>query len=459
MTSRSPFGLAKRLGALGVALVTALVFLFGIQVAPGFSVGGVPGALAQEGEQPKQKTRRVPSMSEATFKKLAEAQEFIDAKDLNGAQAVLQGMLDRCRTGRSCRYNGNEIGQIHNMLGFVQFSREDYGAAIRHYQEVIKQGEDIPEGLETTTLYTLAQLCFVDERYNDALHYMEIWISKANNPGPEPHIFMGQVYYQMQDYPSAVGQIERGIAVAKERNTAVKENWWALLNYLYFELENWPKVLEILEILVRDFPKRDYWIRLAGIQGQEGMDKQQVYTMMAAYEAGFLTRESDLTTLAGLLMQEEVPIRASAVMKQGFDDEIIKRTDKNLRSFGQAYQLSQEVDKAIPVFEEAAKLADDGKIYESLSQLYLEADKFGQCVTAATNALDKGGLRKVQSVQIVRGMCEYNRDRLTSARGSFVACRNEARRMRDQSNQRICQQWITFIDREVRRREQLRTVL
>ena len=459
MTSRSPFGLAKRLGALGVALATALVFLFGIQVAPGFSVGGVPGALAQEGEQPKQKTRRVPSMSEATFKKLAEAQEFIDAKDLNGAQAVLQGMLDRCRTGRSCRYNGNEIGQIHNMLGFVQFSREDYGAAIRHYQEVIKQGEDIPEGLETTTLYTLAQLCFVDERYNDALHYMEIWISKANNPGPEPHIFMGQVYYQMQDYPSAVGQIERGITVAKERNTAVKENWWALLNYLYFELENWPKVLEILEILVRDFPKRDYWIRLAGIQGQEGMDKQQVYTMMAAYEAGFLTRESDLTTLAGLLMQEEVPIRASAVMKQGFDDEIIKRTDKNLRSFGQAYQLSQEVDKAIPVFEEAAKLADDGKIYESLSQLYLEADKFGQCVTAATNALDKGGLRKVQSVQIVRGMCEYNRDRLTSARGSFVACRNEARRVRDQSNQRICQQWITFIDREVRRREQLRTVL
>lgn len=459
MTSTAFIPWTRRLCGLAIAVAAALVLLFGVQVAPGFTVGGAAAALAQQDEQPRQKTRRVPSMSEATFKKLAEAQEFIDAKDLNGAQAVLQGMLDRCRGGRNCRYNGNEIGQIHNMLGFVQFSKEDYGAAIRHYQEVIKQGEDIPEGLETTTLYTLAQLCFVDERYNDALHYMEIWISKANNPGPEPHIFMGQVYYQMEDYPSAVGQIERGIAVAKARNTVVKENWWALLNFLYFELENWPKVLEILEILVRDFPKRDYWIRLAGIQGQEGMDKQQVYTMMAAYEAGFLTRQSDLTTLAGLLMQEEVPIRAASVMKKGFDEELIERTDKNLRSFGQAYQLSQEVDKAIPVFEEAAKLADDGKIYESLAQLYLEDDKFSQCVSAATNALDKGGLRKVQSVQIVRGMCEYNRDRLTSARTSFVACRNEARRVRDQSNQRICQQWITFIANEVRRREQLASAL
>ena len=458
MTSTAFVSWARRLCGLAIAVAAALVMVFGVQVAPGVSIGGAPEALGQEEERPQQKTRRVPSMSEATFKKLAEAQEFIDAKDLNGAQAVLQGMLDRCR-GRNCRYNGNEIGQIHNMLGFVQFSKEDYGRAIFHYQEVIKQGEDIPEGLETTTLYTLAQLCFVDERYNDALHYMEIWISKANNPGPEPHIFMGQVYYQMEDYPSAVGQIERGIAVAKARNTAVKENWWALLNFLYFELENWPKVLEILEILVRDFPKRDYWIRLAGIQGQEGMHKEQVYTMMAAYEAGFLTRESDLTTLAGLLMQEEVPIRAAAVMEKAFDEELIERTDKNLRSFGQAYQLSQEVDKAIPVFEEAAKLADDGKIYESLAQLYLEDDEFGKCVTAASNALDKGGLRKVQSVQIVRGMCEYNRDRLTSARTSFVACRNEARRARDQSNQRICQQWITFIDREVRRREQLRSAI
>ena len=458
MTSTAFGPWARRICGLAIALTAALVMAFGVQVAPGVSIGGAPEAFGQEDERPKQKTRRVPSMSEATFKKLAEAQEFIDAKDLNGAQAVLQGMLDRCR-GRNCRYNGNEIGQIHNMLGFVSFSKEDYGSAIRHYEEVLKQGEDIPEGLEITTLYTLAQLCFVDERYNDALRYMETWISKASNPGPEPHIFMGQVYYTMQDYPQAVGQIERGIAVAKDRGTAVKENWWALLNFLYFELENYPKVLEILEILVRDFPKRDYWIRLAGVQGQEGMEKQQVYTMMAAHEAGFLTRESDLTTLAGLLMQEEVPIRAADVLEQGFDAELIERTDKNLRTFGQAYQLSQEVDKAIPVFEEAAKLADDGKIYESLAQLYLEDDKFGQCVSAASNALDKGGLRKVQSVQIVRGMCEYNRDRLTPARASFVACRNEARRVRDQSNQRICQQWITFIDREVRRREQLASAI
>lgn len=433
-----------------LALLAGAALTLGL--APG--AGTVAWGAESEEQSRPQRTRRVPSISEATFKKLAEAQEFVDAKDLASAEKVLQGMLDRSR-----RYNANEIGQIHNMLGFVFFSKEDYSQAIDHYRVVAEQGDDIPEGLETSTLYTLAQLSFVVERYQDALRYMETWLSKAQNPGPDPHIFMGQVYYQMADYPSATQQIERGIAVAQGRGTPVKENWWALLNYLYYEQEIWPKVLETLEILVRQFPKRDYWIRLAGVQGQEGMGSEQVYTMMAAYEAGYLTRESDLTTLAGLLMQEEVPIRAASVLEKGLDDEIIARNDKNLRAFGQAYQLSQEVAKAIPVFEEAAKLADDGRIYESLAQLYLEDDKFSSCVSAATNALEKGGLRKEQSVYVVRGMCEYNRDRLNPARSSFVSCRNESRRVRDDSNQRICQQWITYIDREARRRQELAAAL
>ena len=146
------------------------------------------------------------------------------------------------------------------------------------------------------------------------------------------------------------------------------------------------------------------------------MEKEQIYTMMAAYDAGFLTMQSDLVTLAGLLMQEEAPIRSAEVLQKGIDEKLVERTDRNLRSLGQAYQLAQEVDKAIPVFEDAGKLSDDGRIYENLAQLYMEDDNFDKCVDAATNALNKGGLRKVQSVYIVRGMCEYNRDGLSRAR-------------------------------------------
>jgi len=407
----------------------------------GFSVA--PVAQAAEEEQKPQKTRRVPSMSEAVYKKLAEGQEAIDAKDYVTAEQVMKSMLERSK-----RYNGNEIGQVHSMLGYIYFLKEDYKSAIREYKMVVAQGEDIPEGLEQTTLYTLAQLSFVEGFYTDALKFMEDFIAKANNPGPEPRIFMGQVYYQMKDYPKAITQMIAGIDMARERGLTIKENWWQLLNFLYYEQENMPKTIETLEILVRDFPKRDYWIRLAGMYGQEGQEKKQLHTLQAAYAGDYLSKETDFTNLAGLLMQEEAPYKAAKVMEHGLNDKIIERSSKNLRALGQAWQLAQEVDKAIPVLEDAADLADDGRIYDQLAYVYLEADRYDDCVRSANGALDKGGVRKKQSTYFVRGLCLYNNDKLNDARGSFVSCRNESRRDEDDTNLRTCAQWITFIDRE-----------
>lgn len=409
-----------------------------------------PVYAAEEKSEKKQKTRRVPSLSESVYKKLGEGQEAIDAKDYNLAQEIIQGALDRSR-----RYNENEIANLHNMLGYIYYLKDDYNGAIREYKIVVNQGEKIPEGLEVTTLYTLAQLSYVQENYDDALYYMEVWITKATNPSSAPRFFLATVYYQMKDYDKAVEQMELGVQIAQERNTTITEQNWSLLTFLYFEKEDWTNVIRVLKILVEEFPKREHWIRLAGVYGQEGFEKEQLYTLEAAYTADFLEKQTDFTNLAGLLMQEEVPYRAAKVLEDGLNRKAVERDAKNLQSLGQAWQLAQEVDKAIPVFEEAAGLADDGKIYERLSYLYLESDQYDKCVDSATGALDKGGLRKDQSVYIVKGMCLFNQNKLTPARTAFVSCRRVARQDKDTANQRICGQWITFIDRESKRQAQL----
>jgi tetratricopeptide (TPR) repeat protein len=341
------------------------------------------------------------------------------------------------------------------MRGYIYYLQDNYAGAISEYKRVVQAGDKIPEGLETTTLYTIAQLSYVQENYDDALKYMEIWISKAVNPSAAPRIFLATVYYQKKEYDLAVEQMELGIKIAQERGTKITEQNWSLLTFLYFEKEDWPKVIDTLEILVELFPKREHWVRLAGVYGQEGFEKKQMYALEAAYTAGFLEKSTDFTNLAGLLMQEEVPYRAAKVLVAGMKAEAVERDAKNLRSLGQAYQVAQEVDSAIEIFEEAAELSDDGKIFERLSYLYLEDDQFDRCVDAASGALDKGGLRKVQSVHIVKGMCLFNQNKLSTARTSFTNCRRVARAEDDKSNQRVCGSWITFIDRESKRQELL----
>lgn len=434
-------------GITGFLLATAVA----LAAAPAWLPGSPGPAFAAE-EREERKTRRVPTMTEATYKKLAEAQEFIDLKPPNVVAAieVLDDMMKRSR-----RYNGNEIGQIYNMYAFCYYLQEDIPRAIKAYEMVLAQGEDIPEGLEVSTLDNLSKFHFIEENFAESLKYMQLWLAKASNPGPDAYIFLGQVYYQLQDFNNSIAQIEKGIAVARERGLIIRENWWQLLRYLYFELENWDRVLDILEILVRDFPKRDYWLQLAGIYGQEGFEKKQIYTYEAAHVAGFITRDRDIVNYAGLMAQDQVPYRAAQALQKGIDDEIVEETERNLQSLGQYWQLAQETDRAIPTYEKAGEQAEDGEILSRLASLYLEKDRFEECVDAAGRALEKGGLLKSYNTQVVQGQCEFNRDRLTSARRIFVAARTNARRDRDRSVESICQRWIRYIDNESRRRREL----
>ena len=428
-----------------VARTLFAVFLLSLFPLP----AGVSDGMAFAAEE-KKKTRRVPTMTEATFKKLAEVQEFIDAEDYPGALNALNTMLDRRR-----RYNSNELGHIYNMMAFVHYARDRYDQAIIAYEQVLAQGDQISEGMETQIIYSLAQLHYSEENFNEALRYMQLWLDQADKPGPQPHIFMAQVYYRMDDFSNAIIQVETAINIAQGRGTEVKEPWWGLLKYLYFEQDNWAKVLDILEILVRDFPKREYWVQLGQVYGQEGYESKQVYAYEAAHVAGYLDRESDMRNYAGLLMQSTVPYRAAKWLQEAMDEGIVEDTSENLQSLGQAYQMAQEVDSAIPVFVKAGTKSDDGKILARLATLYLEKDEYKKCTDSAESALEKGGLRKPYSTEVIHGMCLFNRDRLTQARRVFVEARMSARRANDRAVERMCSRWVAHIDNEKKRREVL----
>ena len=343
------------------SIVGTLFAAFVLSLLP---VPGVSDGVAFAAERERKETRRVPTMTESTYKRLAEAQEFIDAEDYQSALNGLNAMLDRRR-----RYNGNELGAIYNMMAFVYFAVDRYDKAIIAYEQVLAQGDQITEGMETQVVYSLAQLHYSEENFEQALRYMQRWLDQADNPSPEPHIFMAQVvYYRMNEYPKAITQVETAIDIAQNRGTEVKENWWGLLKYLYFEEDNWARVIDILEIMVRDFPKREYWVQLAQVYGQEGYEDKQVYTYEAAHVLGYLDREADMRNYAGLLMQSTVPYRAAKWLQEAMDEGIVEDTARNLQALGQAYQMAQEVDSAIPVFEDAGTKSEDGEIFARLAR-------------------------------------------------------------------------------------------
>ena len=455
--------LLAAVGAVAFAGSTTLPGIaFGVAAAAESDICRIPERVVVDEDK---KPRRVPNIQPATWKRLQQAQELITAEQYTEGVDILQAMVPR--EDRRSRYNANELGQIHNMLGYAYWELVRPDKTIEHYEKVLAQVPEIAEATELQILFQLSKIYFMQGQeekqdhlarpwFERSLAKMGEWIEKNNDPGPEPYYFIGQIYYQFRDFASGIRCIETTVQLARDRGIPVKEPWWRMLQFMYYEQENLPKVVEILEILVRDYPKREYWVMLASMYGETGNEDRQLLAMEAAHAGGFLTKETDLRAYGALLLQAEVPSRASKYLQRGFDEEIIEPTAKNLQLLGQAYQVAHDVPEAIEVFEQSGKIEPEGKTFDLLSSLYLDSDDYGNCRTAARRAMELGGLPNELATEINLGTCEFHLDNANEAREVFADIRRKARRERERRVETSAGNWIKYIDDWTKRRDELR---
>jgi tetratricopeptide (TPR) repeat protein len=404
------------------------------------------GQVLAEEQERREKTRRTPALRNQVYERLQEAQVAAEANDFAGAQEVLR-KLEKEFSGKNA-LNSYEAANVYNFYAFIYYSQEKYQDAIRAYEKVLEQ-TDIPEAMEVGTLYSLAQLNFVVEDYRKAAELLRRWFALALNPNPDAYMLLAQANYQLKEYDAALRNVLDGMAEAERRDIAPKEQWYLLLRVLYYEKNDIPKTVEVLETLVQNWPKKDYWLQLSGMYGELKQDSKQLSAMEAAYEQGLLDRERELVNMAYLYMGGEMPWKAAQVLKKGMDAEKIEPTAKHLETLGIALRQAQHTKDAIPYLERAAETGDDAELWGRLANIYLDADRFNECTNAARKALDMGGLRRRDNTQVVLGMCLYNRERLQEARRAFVDA------SKDERSERIARQWVRYIDTEIERKAEL----
>jgi tetratricopeptide (TPR) repeat protein len=405
-----------------------------------------PPAVAQDEEGDQQKTRKAEALSKAVYEKLTEAQELADNQQFGEAIRVLDSLA------RDEGLSNYERANMLNFYGFIYYNQGNTAKAVESYEQLLAI-PDVEPQLRTQTLYTLAQLYAVQENFPKTIELLKEWFRLANNPGPQAYVLLGQSYAQTEQYDLMIPQIEKAIEVAGERDTEVREEWWNLLYYGYYQQNNFAKVKEILKILLANWPKKSYWTALAGVYSELGEERNMLAAYEAAYTQNLLSSETELVTLAQLYLQGEIPYKAAQVLAQGMEDGNIEENGKNYRLLSQAWQLAQEPQQAVPALQQAARLSDDGELNARLAVAYLNLDRYEDCIQAGRQALDKGGTREPNDVRITIGMCQYNLDRYQDARQTFMVVR------RDDDYKKLGSQWVSVIDGEIERLEQLRQAI
>jgi len=399
-------------------------------------------AGADESEAAAQETRRTPAMRERVYSVLAEAQACAEMDDYPCAMehlADVRAMDD---------LNSYELAQMWNFFAFIYYGQDRLDEALDAYQNVLQQ-PDLPIGMETDTLFTIAQLYQATEQYPEALETLDRWFAVAQNPGPQPFYLKAVIHYQLQQYREGIEPIRAAIQLAVDRNEEPQEGWYQLLNVFYFELEDYPNVIRTLTTLVEMWPKRDYMTQLAGVYGQEGDDQRQLALWEAAYEAGWLQRGTEYVSLAQMLLASEAPYKAGKILQEGLDDGTIESTMANWRMLAQAWQIAAEDELALPAYARASSLADDGEIDMRLAQSFANLGRWEECIESSRTALNRGGINRADQVNLLLGNCLVEERRYSEALEAFRSAARDDR-SRDSANQ-----WIAFVQGEQRREREL----
>ena len=437
-----------RVTALSVIALCGAVALD--QAAPGIVLSE---AVAQD--KPKKdtrETRRTPALRNKVYERLAEAQTLAEAKDYAGASAILNDMISE--DGKQA-LNSYELANVYNLHAFLSYANEDYPQSLRYYEQVIAQ-PDIPLAMEINTRFTIAQLYFVQEKWQQGIDALLMWFEMNEKPNAGAYVLLAQGYYQVKRYDMALDNVETAIAMHEGEGKLPKEQWYNLARFLYFDKEDFDSALDVLNTLIIYYPKKQYWVQASHLYGEKKDEPRQLALMEAAYEQGFLDRSSELVTMAYLYLNAEAPYYAGSVIQKGFADELVEDKSKNYELAGSAWAQAREVAKSIPMMEKAAAKSEEGELYVRLGNVYLDGDQFQKSADSIIKGLNKGGVKRPDQARLALGMAYFNLGDYDEARKAFRAAgKDGASRKEWQRSQQMAQQWIAYVTSEEDRQREL----
>jgi len=478
-----------------IPILVALIVFIGVdfnQTSINFST-----AYGQE-DNSQRKTKKTGSMTEKVAKKLGEAQELIDAEQLDEGVAVLNSILE------FKKLSPYERGQVNYFFAYVRYLKGDSRGAITFYKKVVAD-PNVPDGLIQASKFTIAQLYFQLEEYANVIAAVDSLLAEQPNR-TDLYVLKGTAMYQQKKYKEMIPIIQKAIAIAEEANAfrvdslekavretaskyrvrydrdttdsitlasliklklqedladtrkssdkyaeiveAIKsieadaanlakgptrENWWLLLRAAYFELEQMDKVKEILERLVVEWSKKEYWTQLSAFYGQDKQEKEQMAAYQTAYHEGFLEKSSEFVQMAQLFLSVEAPYEAAKLLQKAMDEDKVDKEVKNWKILAQAWFLSGYDEPAIVALREAAKLSDDGELDIRLARSLNNIADYEGCTNSAKTAIQKGDLKRLDESYITLGMCQFEVADYEGAKDAFANAKIDAGQRNDQA--------------------------
>lgn len=247
--------------------------------------------------------------------------------------------------------------------------------------------EELNEKEHADTVKLLADLQMQEKEYKGALENYALWMDTTCKEDANTYVKIAQAHYELKELDKMIAPSDKAIALFKEPN----QNPYILKLTSYYERKQYKNSVKVLEDVIEIFPENKQWWTQLGMFYMLVEDYEKaLYTLDTAYQQGFLTKETEIKTLANLYATNDVPYRSAKLLEKYIDSGLIARTDSNMFSMANAFHAAQEVKEAAKYFGETAKLSNNPKHYRRQGMLLQQSEQYDAATVALQKAIDLG---------------------------------------------------------------------
>jgi tetratricopeptide (TPR) repeat protein len=344
--------------------------------------------------------------------------ELLQNKNSAGALAALQQL-------RSKPLNCYEEGAALRLGAAIKIETKDYVGAVRDLETALDKGY-IPASDAKQTYYNISQIYLSTDNKPKALEYFDKWMKAGGSPTRDQKWILAVLYQQLDQFPQSLRWAEQ---VFQADGPNAKREVYDFLIFLYDKTGNKVKKAQLLEqLLVKNPTERRLWDAIASEYFQGNDEAKAFEVQKAMYLGGILKTEDELMRVVNFYNSLDAPYQSAKVLEKEMNAGRISKNYQRLELLANLYQVAREFKKAVPVIEEAARIAPDGGMYERLGRSYSELKEWAKAEDAMTKAINKGGLKDTGLAWVQIGQSRYERDDRAGAREAFRKASNRAGR-------------------------------
>lgn len=285
------------------------------------------------------------------------------------------------------RANAYEKSLAAQVAGNASSDTDDLAAAITYFERALSEN-GLDNEAHYATMQNLAVAQLNQDDFAGAVGTLQRLIAETRTSNPDILYSLAVAYFQSERFPEAADALRKLVAATPEP----REAWLRLLQGALLESDQAAEAAQVGERLLAMKPDDKQLIfSLASAY----LDLEQADKAMAlidgARQRGLLTEARDFQIAYSLYFNAEGRERdVIAVIEEGFAKGVLPRDLQSLSALAQAAYFSEDMERAIAMYREAAALDPRGETGLNYAKVLSAEGRDAEARDAARAALAKG---------------------------------------------------------------------